>query len=41
MEQNHKILLIDIDGTLVDYDNHLPESAVKAIRMARKNGHRV
>lgn len=36
-----KILLIDIDGTLVDYENRLPESAVTAIRKARANGHRV
>ncbi len=36
-----KILLIDIDGTLVDYKNHLPESAVRAVRAARANGHRV
>ena len=27
-----KILLIDIDGTLVDYENRLPASAVEAIR---------
>lgn len=36
-----KIIFIDVDGTLVDYDNHLPESAVEAVRKARKNGHRV
>lgn len=36
-----KLLFIDVDGTLVDYENKLPESAVKAIRMARANGHRV
>lgn len=36
-----KILLIDIDGTLVDYENHLPGSAVAAIHAAQKNGHRV
>lgn len=36
-----KILLIDIDGTLVDYENRLPESAVRAIRAARAKGHRV
>lgn len=36
-----KILFIDIDGTLVDYENRLPASAVKAIRMARAAGHRV
>lgn len=36
-----KIIFIDVDGTLVDYENHLPESAVKAIRQARKNEHKV
>ena len=36
-----KILLIDIDGTLVDYENRLPASAVEAIRKARANGHKV
>lgn len=30
-----KILFIDVDGTLVDYENHLPDSAVRAIRAAR------
>lgn len=36
-----KVIFIDVDGTLVDYENHLPESAVEAIRKARKSGHRV
>lgn len=36
-----KIIFIDVDGTLVNYENRLPASAVEAIRMARKNGHRV
>jgi Predicted hydrolases of the HAD superfamily len=36
-----KILFIDVDGTLVDYETNLPESAVEAIRRARQNGHRV
>jgi Cof subfamily protein (haloacid dehalogenase superfamily) len=36
-----KILFIDVDGTLVDYENKLPDSAVDAIRKARANGHRV
>lgn len=36
-----RILLLDIDGTLVDYHNVLPDSAVTAIRRARQNGHRV
>ena len=37
----NKIIFIDVDGTLVDYENNLPESAVEAIRLARKNGHKV
>ena len=36
-----KIIFIDVDGTLVDYENNLPESAVSAIRKARENGHKV
>ena len=36
-----KIIFLDIDGTLVDYENCLPDSAVTAIRRARANGHRV
>ena len=36
-----KIIFIDVDGTLVDYENKLPQSAVEAIRQARKNGHKV
>lgn len=36
-----KIALVDVDGTLVDYDGNLPESAVAAVRQARANGNRV
>lgn len=36
-----KIIFLDVDGTLVDYENRLPESAVTAIRAARAKGHRV
>ena len=36
-----KIIFIDVDGTLVNYENKLPDSAVTAIRKARKNGHKV
>ncbi|WP_027090507.1 HAD family hydrolase [Thomasclavelia saccharogumia] len=36
-----KIIFIDVDGTLVDYENNLPASAKKAIKMARKKGHRI
>lgn len=34
-----KLIFLDVDGTLVDYHNYIPESAVKAIRQARENGH--
>lgn len=36
-----KIIFIDVDGTLLDYENNLPKSALTAIRTARKNGHKV
>ncbi len=39
---NHgKIIFLDVDGTLVDYEGRIPESAAEAVRRARKNGHRV
>lgn len=34
-----KIIFLDVDGTLVDYENKIPESAIIAIQQARKNGH--
>ncbi|MBR1876669.1 MAG: Cof-type HAD-IIB family hydrolase [Lachnospiraceae bacterium] len=34
-----KLLFFDIDGTLWDYNNYIPESTVKALRLARENGH--
>lgn len=36
-----KVIFLDVDGTLVDYKNHLPQSAVKAVQRARANGHLV
>lgn len=36
-----KVIFIDVDGTLVDYENNLPASAKEAIVKARRNGHRV
>lgn len=36
-----KILFLDVDGTLVDYENHLPKSAVEAIRRTRELGNLV
>lgn len=35
------VLLLDIDGTLVNYQLQLPEGAAQAVRAARANGHRV
>lgn len=37
---DRKVLFIDVDGTLVTYENILPASAVGAIRGARARGHR-
>lgn len=36
-----KIIFLDVDGTLVDYEGRLPDSAACAVRQARANGHRV
>ena len=36
-----KILFLDVDGTLIDYEQKLPASARQAVIDARKNGHLV
>ena len=36
-----KIVFLDVDGTLIDYDAKCPESAARAVDMARANGHKV
>lgn len=36
-----KIIFLDIDGTIVDYDNLIPISAKKAIQLARSKGHKI
>ncbi len=36
-----KVLFLDVDGTIVDYEGNLPETAVTAIKKARENGHKV
>lgn len=36
-----KIIFLDVDGTLVDYHNRIPQSAITAIRKARDEGHLV
>ena len=38
---DRKIIFLDVDGTLVDYEGNLSDSAVRAVRLARANGHRV
>lgn len=35
---NKKIVFLDIDGTLIDYETHLPESARLAVKQAQENG---
>lgn len=34
-----KVVFLDVDGTLVDYRNNIPDSARDAIRAARRNDH--
>ena len=36
-----KIIFLDVDGTLVDYEGRLPASAMEAVRKALANGHRI
>ena len=36
-----KIVFLDVDGTLIDYETKLPDSARKAVDLARANGHKV
>ena len=36
-----KIVFLDVDGTLINYETVCPDSAKKAVEMARANGHKV
>ena len=36
-----KIVFLDVDGTITNYENQVPASAKDAIKRARANGHRV
>lgn len=36
-----KIIFLDVDGTLINYEGKLPDSAREAVKKARANGHRV
>lgn len=38
---NTKYIFLDVDGTLINYNGELPESAVEAIKAAQANGHKV
>ncbi|MEL4358779.1 MULTISPECIES: HAD family hydrolase [unclassified Luteococcus] len=35
------VLLLDVDGTIVDYDTSVPGSAADSLRRAKANGHRL
>lgn len=36
-----RVIFLDVDGTLVDYEGRIPATAIDAIRRARAAGHRV
>ena len=36
-----KIVFLDVDGTLINYETKCPDSAKEAVELARKNGHKV
>ena len=36
---SRKMIFLDVDGTLVDFTMHMPESAREALSIARKRGH--
>ena len=36
-----KIVFLDVDGTLINYETKCPDSAKKAVELARANGHKV
>lgn len=38
---NTKYIFLDIDGTLVNMKSEMPESAKKALTLAKKNGHKI
>ena len=38
---NQKVIFLDIDGTLTDFGGKIPESAKKALTLAKQAGHRL
>ncbi len=41
MERTAKLIFLDIDGTIRNFDGSIPESAIRAVRRARENGNQV
>lgn len=41
MGMRERAIFFDIDGTLIGFDGVIPESAVKALGLAKENGHRL
>lgn len=37
----NKLIFFDIDGTLVDFSMHIPNSTLQALKMAQINGHKI
>lgn len=37
----NKIIFLDVDGTIRDFDGVIPESTIKSVKKAQKNGHKV
>ncbi|WP_349826608.1 HAD hydrolase family protein [Brevibacterium litoralis] len=38
---DHRVVFLDVDGTILDEDGNIPASTTRAIRHARASGHRV
>lgn len=41
IQMNSKLIFIDIDGTLINYNSELPDSAALALKKAKENGHKI
>lgn len=41
LQMQKKVVFLDIDGTMVDFNGKIPDSTIKAIQLARKNGHKM
>ncbi len=41
MSEDNKIIFLDVDGTLIDYETKCPATAKEAVKQARENGHKV